>query len=173
MELIRHIDAICRARQAAVLYLEFHPTNGDTANWRFEHDVGRQNMLAWMDAAGFYWEPCGPIANVCRLESYRGQVWVDVDYDDGSPRYCTLRDHLEYPDGRMRDDGVRFYALTLAAAMKNSAHDAPGFWESWADNLFGPPADQDPLVTVQDAVTYMSDEQAKAEFDRISKELDQ
>jgi hypothetical protein len=44
-------------------------------------------------------------------------------------------DYLEYPDGTMRFKNVCFYALSLEIAMQNAHHDAPGFWEKWAENF--------------------------------------
>lgn len=63
---VEHIDAIARAKEAAALYLEFHP---------------------------------------------------------------------QHPDGSMRQAGVRFCVMPLAYAMRNVAHDEPGFWARWAEDF--------------------------------------
>jgi len=42
---------------------------------------------------------------------------------------------LEYPDGTMRFDDVKFYVVPLQDPMKNAHHDEPGFWERWAENF--------------------------------------
>jgi hypothetical protein len=134
--LLQHIDAIARARQRAVLYLEFHPAErASAANYLFERDVVRDQFLAWLDMHGIGWQPCGPIASILRMESYRGQVYVDVPFDENLPLYCLLRDALEHPDGSMKLSSVRFMVLSLDRAMENAEHDEPGFWERWADTF--------------------------------------
>ncbi|MDL2358145.1 MAG: hypothetical protein QFF03_23080 [Pseudomonadota bacterium] len=136
MILLQHIDAIARARQRAVLYLEFHPEErASAAAYRYERDVARDQLLTWLDTHGIIWQPCGPWANIRRMESYRGQVYVDVPFDETLPLYCLLRDALEHPDGSMKLASVRFMLLTLARAMENADHDAPGFWDQWADTF--------------------------------------
>jgi hypothetical protein len=132
--LLQHIDAIARAKQRAVLYLEFHPEQADAAaDYRFERDVARDQFLDWLDCQGIGWQACGPYASVRRMESYLGQVYIDLPFDDSVPLYCRLRDALEHPDGSMKHTWVRFMALPLDVAMANAEHDAPGFWERWAD----------------------------------------
>lgn len=134
MILLQHIDAIARAKQRAALYLEFHPQQrASAAQYRFELDVVRDQFLSWLDTHGIGWQACGPIANICRIESYRGQVYLDVPFDETLPLYCLLRDALEHPDGSMKLASVRFMVLTLDRAMENADHDVPGFWDRWAD----------------------------------------
>lgn len=136
MILLQHIDAIARAKQRAVLYLEFHPQQrASVASYRFELDVARDQFLTWLDTHCIGWQACGPFASVRRIEPYRGQVYIDVPFDDKLPLYCLLRDALEHPDGSMKLSSVRFMALTLDVAMENAEHDAPGFWDRWADTF--------------------------------------
>lgn len=134
--LIEHIDAIARKKGRAVLYLEFHPQPyREWRAYRFEDEPTRAEVLAWLDAHGVAWAPCGPIADPAMLPPWLGQVWLDVPYDESLPAYCALRDYLEHPDGTMRHAGVRFYAMPLDLAMQNAAHDEPGFWERRAEDI--------------------------------------
>lgn len=134
--MIEHIDAIARKNGRDALYLEFHPqTRDEQRRYNHESDEKRDMVIAWLDEHGFKWKACGPYADLRRMDSYRGQIYLDVPFDESLPTYCELRDYLENPDGSMRHDGVRFYALPLAHAMKNAVHDAPGFWERWAEDL--------------------------------------
>lgn len=133
---IEHIDAIARKKGRAVLYLEFHPKPFKAwRDYRYEDDPTRAAVLAWLDAQGVPWVECGPFANPNLMAPYLGQVYLDVPYDDTLPEYRTLCDYLEYPDGSMRHEGVRFYAMSLDHAMKNAEHDEPGFWERWAEDF--------------------------------------
>lgn len=134
MILLDHIDAIARVQQRAVLYLEFHPLDRAACRtYRFDQDAGRGGLLEWLDANGIAWQACGPIANTACMEPYRGQVWLDVPFDDAVPAYRLLRDTLEHPDGSMKHAWVRFMVMPLDYAMRNAAHDAPHFWERWAE----------------------------------------
>lgn len=134
--LIEHIDAIARKKGRTVLYLEFHPQPfGEWKNYRFEDDPMRMSVLAWMDAHGVAWQECGPFADLRVMAPYLGQVYLDVPYDESLPEYQSLRDYLEHPDGTMRHFSVRFYAMPLDYAMHNAEHDAPGFWERWAEDF--------------------------------------
>lgn len=64
-----------------------------------------------------------------------GQIYIGLPYEESDPRYCQLRDHLENPDGTMRDSHVTFYVISLQLANMNVHHDEPGFWERWGENL--------------------------------------
>lgn len=134
--IIHHIDKIARQKQRDVLYLEFHPESGDEgARYSFQRDPVRAEIIAWMNAQDINWAECGPVANTQVLEGYRGQIYIDVPFDDSLPTYCKLRDFLEYPDGKIRFPGVRFWVLALKRAMENAEHDRPGFWDEWANKF--------------------------------------
>jgi len=133
---IEHIDAIARQKRRAVLYLEFHPQPfKEWRNYDYQEDPTRAVVLAWFDAHDVPWTECGPFANPNVMAPYLGQVYIDVPYDDSLAEYRALRDYLEHPDGSMRHDGVRFYAMSLEHAMQNAEHDEPGFWERWAQGF--------------------------------------
>lgn len=134
--LIEHIDAIARRKQRAVLYLEFHPQPYvEWRDYRFQEDATRTAILAWLDVNGVSWTRCGPFADPRIMAPYLGQVYLAVPYDESQPDYRALRDYLEYPDGNMRHEGVRFYAMLLDHAMQNTEHDEPGYWERWAEGF--------------------------------------
>jgi hypothetical protein len=132
-QLIEHIDAIARQKGRDVLYLEFHP-HDDWRRYRYETDPMRDMILRWLDQHEVGWQTCGPYARPGCNGPYLGQIYLDVPFDESLPAYRSLRDYLELPNGSMRHDGVRFYAMPLAYANQNAEHDAPGFWERfWAD----------------------------------------
>lgn len=97
--------------------------------------MARDQVLAWFDANGIPWQQCGPFADPRVMAHYLGQVYLDVPYDESLPEYRVVRDFLEHPDGSMRHEGVRFYAMSLQHAMKNAEHDEPGYWERWAEEF--------------------------------------
>ena len=141
-QLIKHIDKISREKQRDVLFLEFNPKPsrkdilGDNqGRYWFEQDPIRKQILEHLTKMGISWECCASFANENAIDSYDGRVYVDLPIDENCPRYQALVDYLEYPDGNMRFETVRFYALPLEVAMKNAHHDEPGFWEKWAEDF--------------------------------------
>ena len=127
-QLLQHIDQIGRAQQRDVLFLEFSGSSGHYAS-----NPQRENILAWLDQNGITYRECGGYASETRMESYRGQVYIDVPYDVDDPAYLQLEAYLENDDGTMRLEGVRFSCYPLDYCMKNAHHDVPGFWDRWAN----------------------------------------
>lgn len=141
-QIIQLIDQIAREKQRDVLYLEFNPKPseddffGDSnERYSFEHDPVRKKILNDLTEMGVSWRPCGHIANENYMASYCGQIYLDVPFDKELSLYQKLEQYLEYPDGSMRFENVRFYALPLSVAMKNAHHDEAGFWEKWAEDF--------------------------------------
>ncbi len=73
-------------------------------------------------ARGINWKPCGPIANVNVMESYRRHIYVDLPFDKSLPVFQALETFLEYPDGTARFPDAAFYYYQFEMAMKNAAH---------------------------------------------------
>ncbi len=134
-QLIEHVDAIARRLGRDVLFVEFGQPDPGSASVAYQDDPSRHALLAWLDANAIAWAPAGAIASETRLDSYRGQIYIGLPYEESDPRYCQLRDHLENPDGTMRDSHVTFYVISLQLANMNVHHDEPGFWERWGENL--------------------------------------
>ena len=93
-QLIEHIDAIARQSGRAVLYLEFHPP-GQWRGYRYMNDPARTAALAWLNANGIGWQPCGPFADPPNMLPWLGQVALDVPYDPTLARYQMLRDEFQ------------------------------------------------------------------------------
>lgn len=136
MELIQHIDAICRKLGHDVLFIEFHPEQREQQRrYEFMFDGQRADLLRQLDQLGIGYWPCGPVANPLRMESYRGQMYVEVPCDPDAPAYQAICRLLGPPGGESGFDNVRFKRLSLDTALLNSAHDEPGFWERWAEGF--------------------------------------
>ena len=139
--LIEHIDAIARKQQRDVLYLTFHLKNANANGFQerkgydYNDDPVRNKICGWLTEHNMRWQPCGHIASETMMMSYRGQIYLDVPFDDNDPTYLKVRDYLEHPDGTMGFPTVSFWYLTLEKALENAHHDEPGFWEHWADNF--------------------------------------
>jgi len=140
-QLIEHIDAIARKKMRGVLFVVFHAAdnpNGrntllDSFDW--ERAPVRKSLCRWLTEQRIPWCECGEVANERCMRSYQGQVFVDVPFDEMDPKFRQVREYLEHPDGSMRFETATFCYLSLELAMKNAHHDAPGFWEKWAENF--------------------------------------
>jgi len=129
---IQHIDQIAREKGRDVLYVVFHKKLTQPVDW--EASSIRRQIIKWLDDNGIAWRACGHVASTRFYSSYRGQIYIDVPFDERDPTYQKLRDYLEHPDGTMRYENAWFCYLPLTAAMQNVHHDEPGFWEKWAED---------------------------------------
>ena len=149
--LLEHIDAIARHKQRGVLYVEFHPlalnpevgeglSDQDVWAWKTMPDSAwqtlpiRQKIIDWLDAQVIGWQRCGHFADLGLMMGYRGQLYIDLPYDQSQPAFEALQAFLENPDGSMRYPKVFFIYCALDKAMENATHDAPGFWDRWAES---------------------------------------
>lgn len=129
-QFLQNIDQIGRAQQRDVLGLEFSGFQG-----HYAANPMREKILAWLEHKGIAYMECGGYTSETRMESYRGQIYIDLPYDVADPAYLELEAYLEDADGSMRWQGVRFTLYTLGYCMKNAHHDEPGFWERWAEGF--------------------------------------
>ncbi|CAB3795228.1 hypothetical protein LMG28614_04128 [Paraburkholderia ultramafica] len=134
--LIDHIDAIARLKGRDVVYVTFPAC----ANW-FDIDVRnvdwnnyapRDAIISWLNKNRIGWVPCANFANENLMESYAGQIYIDVPFDPDDETYRKVQEFLENPDGTAKIEGVEFWYVPLAMAMKNKHHDHPGFWDEHA-----------------------------------------
>ena len=95
----------------------------------------RQKIIDWLDVQGIGWQRCGHFANVGMMMGYRGQLYIDLPYDQSLPAFQALQAFLENPDGSMRYPKVFLIYCPLDKAMENAAHDEPGFWDRWAESF--------------------------------------
>ena len=133
---------LTRQKQRDVLFLKFSdPENPNweikkpNSSWNWESSVGRQLVIEWLNNNQISWQPCGEVADTNSMRSYAGQIYIDVPFEEANPVYQQVLGYMENPDGSTRRPGVRFFALTLHAAMKNAHHDELGFWDRWAENF--------------------------------------
>lgn len=133
-QLVEHIDAIARKLNRDVLYLEFlkaqRPHRAD-----YRGLETRMRIAQWLDSEGIEWRECGQLASETAMRSYAGEIFINVLFNETDNQYRKVQAFLEYPDGTMRFDDIKFYVVTLQVAMENARHDEPGFWQRWADNF--------------------------------------
>ncbi|WP_254699777.1 hypothetical protein [Trinickia violacea] len=134
--MIEHIDAIARRKQRDALFVTFFDDpSGERSPYRWVDHPARATIIAWLDAHGYAWEPCGEVADERVMRSYRGSIYIDAPFDRGDSLYRELEAFLEYPDGSLRLPHMRFLVIGLEYAQENAHHDEPGFWERWAEDF--------------------------------------
>lgn len=139
-QLLEHIDAIARKLKRGALFIRFdeHLKDGELSDWLdFDGEASemRKTVTEWLDSKGIGWYPCAGFASVNSFGVYKGQIYVDVPYDENLPIYKELETYLENPDGTMRFPEAGFYYCSLEKAMENAEHDEPGFWDRWAEKF--------------------------------------
>lgn len=132
-QLIKYIDKIAREKQRDVLYVQFDRKVYSSDN--YEKWKARTRFIHWLQQNRIAYEKCGCFASENSIESYQGQLYIDIAYDGSLAEYQKLSEHLEYADGRMKIKGLLFCYVPLDKAMKNKHHDEEGFWERWAENF--------------------------------------
>lgn len=133
-QLLKHIDQIAREKNRDVLTVEFHDrASGFKLDYR--QNESRKIIIDWLVANDVPHYECGPYASETRMESYRGQIYIDIPYDKNDPLYQKVESFLENPDGTMKFDNVWFRGYSLEECLKNGHHDEPGFWEKWAEDF--------------------------------------
>lgn len=132
-QLLKHIDKIAREQQRDVLFLKFEDDlypERDYHTWQTRIDV-----IAWLEQNAMGYFECFGLANEHGIAPYDGTLYLDVNYDDTDATYIKLRDYLEHSDGTSRFEGMMFCCLPLKIAMQNRHHDAPDFWDKWAEDF--------------------------------------
>lgn len=131
---IFHIDQIARKKQRDVLYVEFSRELTDRYGDCKDLPI-RQEIVRWLNSQGIAWLPCAHFASEHYMESYCGQIYLEVPFDERDEDYKKLIGFFEKPDGTMRIPGVTLCYVPLEAAMRNAHHDEPGFWDRWAERF--------------------------------------
>ena len=146
---LKYIDEIAREKQRDVLYLEFHPkrtVNPNTVEtledeikcieserkvqkYRYSEDKVRDEIIENLNKMNVSWKECDGLPTGY-VESYKGQIYLDVPFDMNHPLCKALHEYLEYPDGSTRFPTVRFHFLMFKKAMENVNKDK--FWDEWA-----------------------------------------
>lgn len=133
---IDYIDRIARLKRRDVLLLEFSGWDRKGRR-RFDWQAhpSRKRIVRWLDDQAIAWLPCGSVANISVLNAYKGQIYIDLPYDPEERRCRLLEEFLETPDGVSRWPGAKLWLVPLAIAKENAHHDAPGFWDDWAEHF--------------------------------------
>jgi hypothetical protein len=133
--LIQSIDTIARQKSRDVLYVSFPECDPYKEKIVYPDECKvRQEVIAWLDQAGFSWQPCVRVAkDGLTPVGSMGDIYIDLPFDTTNADYRKLAEFLETPDGKMKIEGVEFRYLPLEKAMQYKHHDEPGHREEQAE----------------------------------------
>ncbi len=154
-ELLRHIDAIAREKNRDVLFVHFEEYDHQHP----EKNIVRNDVMHWFDLQNIDYFPCMGLEGESLIDSYTGDLYLDVPFDESSPAYKTLSEYLEDEQGNMKIQGVLFFSLSLEIALEIEADlmEASAVDSEYAENEFG---DQFGEGFIEDAGSDPKDEAA-------------
>ena len=116
-KLLKHIDEIAREKNRDVLFIHFenYEENGQG------DDPIRSIVLDWLEDHEIEYQPCMGLEQEGYIETYCGDIHIDLAFDKNNPLYQELSEYLEDEEGNMRIDGVLFFVLSLETALEIEA----------------------------------------------------
>ena len=130
-QLLQHIDAIAREKNRDVLFIHFEHYQEDGEG----DDPIRSIVLDWLDDHEIVYQPCMGLEQEGYIDTYAGDIYVDLAVDEEDASYRELCEYLEDDEGNMRLDGVLFFVLSLEIAQelederKTQSHNYVAFFE--------------------------------------------
>ena len=116
-QLLQHIDAIAREKNRDVLFVHFEDYEENEQN----PDSNRQDVLSWLEQNNIPYEKCMGLEEEGSIDSYWGDINIDVPFDLENEQYQILSDYLEDEEGVMKIEGVYFFVLYLETAIELQA----------------------------------------------------
>lgn len=121
-QLMQHIDAIAREKNRDVLFVHFENYEENDQN----PDSKRQNVLNWLEQNNIPYVPCMGLEEEGLVDSYLGDIYIDIPFDLENKQYLVLSDYLEDEHGEMKIEGVYFFVLYLETAIEIEAERVMG-----------------------------------------------
>lgn len=116
-QLLQHIDAIAREKNRDVLFVHFENYKQHAQ----DPDAIRQNFMGWLEQHNIGFKACFGIEQNETLETYSGDLYIDVPFDISNPDFQVLSEYLEDEQGNMKIDGILFFTLSLELALEIEA----------------------------------------------------
>lgn len=116
-ELLQHIDAIAREKNRDVLFIHFENFEDNDQG----DDPIRSIVLAWLEDHEIAYKPCMGLEQEGFIDTYSGDIYIDLPFDETDPTYQKLSEYLEDDEGNMMLDGVLFFVLSLETALEIEA----------------------------------------------------
>lgn len=121
-QLLQHIDAISREKNRDVLFVHFENYEKDDQN----PDSNRQKVLTWLEQNNISYVSCMGLEEEGLVDSYLGDIYIDIPFDLENQQYLLLSDYLEDEQGEMKIEGVFFFVLYLETAIELEAERVMG-----------------------------------------------
>ena len=131
-QLLQHIDAISREKNRDVLFVHFENYEKDDQN----PDSNRQKVLTWLEQNSIPYVACMGLEEEGLVDSYLGDIYIDIPFDLENQQYLLLSDYLEDEQGEMKIEGVFFFVLYLETAIELEAERVMGFESDFEDDTW-------------------------------------
>lgn len=125
-QLIMSIDEIARRKQRDVIYIEFQDSSSGV-RLDYKENRTRQIALKWFTEYQIPFYECGGYASDIGLDSYRGQVHIDVPLTPDNPLLIKVINLLGRASKVTALPGPRICFVSLLYAMENAHHDDPEY----------------------------------------------
>ena len=128
---IRTLDQIAREKQRGAIFITFQkeverlPGYPDCMDYRifdYERDQKRILFVKWLYENHINFEECFGCGSV-RSWRHKGQIYLDVPYDESNSQYQLLRQYIENLDGSLKDPEVAWCFLKLETAIQYEYYD--------------------------------------------------
>jgi len=141
---LQTLDQIARKKQRDVMYITFHKKpESESANaidseefssFDWQGCASRKEAISFLEEHQIPYQMCfdaQPTGGVLVLAMpYKGQIYIDMPYDQTDELCNKLEGYLENQDGSPKLPDVYLWLYPLEMAMKNAEHDEPGFWDN-------------------------------------------
>ncbi|SEL21161.1 hypothetical protein [Acinetobacter sp. DSM 11652] len=108
----QHIDAIAREIQRDVLFIHFENYTDD----QNEEESIRDHVIAWLEQHEIEFVPCLGLSGEDEIDSYLGDLYLDIPFDEQNNQYQLVKNYLEDEQGNMKIEHVLFFVLSLEVA---------------------------------------------------------
>lgn len=119
-QLLKHIDAIAREKNRDVLFIHFEHYEFSEEGEE-DTDSVRDIVIAWLEDHGIGYDLCMGLEQEGFVDTYAGDIYIDLPYDESNPAYRELSLYLEDDQGNMMIEGVLFFVLSLELALEIEA----------------------------------------------------
>ena len=111
-QLLKHIDAIAREKNRDVLFIHFEHYELSEEGEE-DTDSVRAIVIAWLEDHGIGYDLCMGLEQEGFVDTYAGDIYIDLPYDESNPAYRELSLYLEDDHGNMMIEGALFFVLSL------------------------------------------------------------
>lgn len=83
---------------------------------RMMKKVFRDYVIAWLEQHEIEFVPCLGLSGEDEIDSYLGDLYLDIPFDQQNNQYQLVKNYLEDEQGNMIIEHVLFFVLSLEVA---------------------------------------------------------